>query len=358
VIRHSSNPKKWLVPAIKLVIVVLVVCGIGWEIAKARGTFQQKGFALAELDFRWLLAAGALYLLGMLPMGVFWYTVMRALGQVPRLGETLRAFYIGNLGKYVPGKAMVVILRTGLIRSGRVDTTVAAVSVFTETLTMMAVGAFLAAVILAVRFTDQWLLLALAVGLMLCAGLPTVPPIFRHLVYVLRVRKANPEIGEWLKGLTLKVMSGGWIGNLVGWTCIGLSLWATLRAMPGTEGKLADPATSIPLVTATVCLAMVAGFLSLLPGGVGVREYVLMRLMVEQFDPVTAIVSAVLLRVVWLVSESALAAVLYASIRSPGAQTSPVAGGGVGGGRTESMAGDQTEDTRSLKTGFPQEKPL
>ena len=61
----------------------------------------------------WLAASGAvLYLLGAAvrrssgtaccgPWGRRW------------LAETLRAYYIGHLGKYVPGKAMVVILRTG-----------------------------------------------------------------------------------------------------------------------------------------------------------------------------------------------------------------------------------------------------
>ena len=36
---------------------------------------------------------------------------------------------------------MVIVLRTGLIRSQRVDTRLAVASVFLETLTMMAVGA-------------------------------------------------------------------------------------------------------------------------------------------------------------------------------------------------------------------------
>ncbi len=69
--------------------------------------------------------------------------------------NTLRAYYIGHLGKYVPGKAMVVILRTVMVRGHRVDAAVAAVSVFFETLTMMAVGAFMAAGILAVRLRKE-----------------------------------------------------------------------------------------------------------------------------------------------------------------------------------------------------------
>jgi uncharacterized membrane protein YbhN (UPF0104 family) len=314
-----ANRRKWLLLALKLLIVALVAAGIVRELYKARDAFAQQPFSVADLDYRWLLLAGVVYLLGMLPMGFFWHIVLRALDQRPRLFQTLRAFYIGHLGKYVPGKAMVVVLRTGLIRSDRVDTTVAAVSVFTETLTMMAVGAFLASVILAL-FAKNWLLLLLGVGLMICAGVPTLPPIFRKIVYFLRVRKLNPKIGELLQGLTFRVMASGWLGNLFGWSLLGVSLWATLCSMPGNESVRFNLITILPLVTATVCLAMVAGFLSLLPGGVVVREYIIMTLLAPIYGPVTAIVSAVLLRVVWMGAEVVLAGLLYVAFRSPSPQ--------------------------------------
>jgi uncharacterized membrane protein YbhN (UPF0104 family) len=326
-----------------LVIVLLVAIGIGREIYKAQHAFAEQHFSLSSVDFRWLILAGCAYLLGMLPMGLFWYFVMRSLQQRPRLSEALKAFYIGHLGKYVPGKAMVVVLRTGLVCSPRVDTIVAGVSVFIETLTMMAVGAFLAAVIIAVRFAHHWPLLLLAVGLMLCAGIPTLPPIFRRLVYLLKVRKLNPEIGDLLEGLTFKLMVAGWLGNLAGWTLFGVSLWATVRCMPGSEPI--SIAASLPLLTATVCLAMVAGFLSLLPGGVGVREYIIMTLMQGPFGPVVAIVSAVLLRVAWLAAEVVLAGVLYLAVPSPSA--APAAIGESSTGQTAAGAGPPTEGTRA-----------
>ena len=91
----------------------------------------------------------------------------------------MRAFWIGHLGKYVPGKAMVVILRTGLVYSDRVNRTVAVTSVFIETLTMMAVGAFVAAASLMLT-SENSTLMWLALGLMLMSGVPTWPPLFRR----------------------------------------------------------------------------------------------------------------------------------------------------------------------------------
>jgi hypothetical protein len=86
---------------------------------------------------------------------MFWHRVLRGLGQDAGLGETLRAYFIGHLGKYVPGKALVVILRAGLIRSHRVDPLVAGTSVFVETLTLMGVGGVLSAIIIPFWYPDS-----------------------------------------------------------------------------------------------------------------------------------------------------------------------------------------------------------
>ena len=256
------------------------------------------------------MLAGLSYLLGMAPCWVFWHRTLQVMGQRPHWLESLRAFYIGHLGKYFPGKALVVVLRTGLVRSARVDTTAAAVSVFIETLTMMAVGACVAAAILAVLFRQHVELVLLGVGLMVCAGVPTLPPIFRRLVRLLGARKFNPEIDRSLAGLDYRLIGFGWLTNAPGWLLIGLSLWLTLRSIPGMAAV--DTLQYWPLLTACVALAMVAGFASLLPGGIGVREMVVMALLEPPFGAGVATVSAVLLRLVWLLAELVLAAVLYA----------------------------------------------
>ncbi|MCS5631186.1 MAG: hypothetical protein NZ744_10190, partial [Pirellulaceae bacterium] len=61
-------------------------------------------------------------------------------------------------------------------------------------------------------------------------------------------------------------------------------------------------------IMAAVALSMVAGFLSLLPGGAGVREIVISTLLTPLIGPVFAIISAISLRVVWLLCELGAAA--------------------------------------------------
>lgn len=305
----------WLKTAIRAIVVVLVTWGIWRTVDGARDAFAASDFSVAQLHPGWLLVAGLCYLLGSLPMCLFWWSALWAMGQRPGLLQTVRAYYVGQLGKYVPGKALVVVIRTGMIRGPRVDTTVAAVSVFVETLTMMAVGAVTAAAILALLFRHQLGMVALAIGLAAAAGVPTIPPIFRRIVKLLQVRRANPRIDDALAGLNFRLMAKGWIGVACGWLLFGVSLWATLRATPDAASSLTDPVRDIPLLTACAALALVFGFLSLIPAGLGAREWVIVTLLVPQYGPVAGIVSAVLLRLVWMAAEVLFAAVLYVAVR-------------------------------------------
>jgi uncharacterized membrane protein YbhN (UPF0104 family) len=297
--------KKWLMRAGKLLVVVVVFWFVRHTIFEA---LDQLGEYPLQLHPGWLVAAVGIYLLGLLPAGLFWHRVMVTLGQDARLLETLRAYYIGHLGKYVPGKAMVIVIRAGLIRSQRVNTGVAAASVFYETLTMMSVGAFLAAGILAVWFREQLFLCLVAVGLMFAAGLPILPPVFRRLAKLARIGRSDPQIAEKLERLGIGTLFSGVLAMAVSWLLLGISFWAVLRAMNIEDAGLAS---QLPLYIASVSLAMVAGFLSLIPGGVVIRELVLTELIAPHFGNVVAFVSAIILRLVWLGGELLVSGVLY-----------------------------------------------
>lgn len=152
---HVSRRKTWAILVLKLAIVALVLWFVGDTLIKGMLKLREYDW---DFSYSWLAIAGAIYLVGLLPAGLFWWHVLRVLGQKTSLVETIRAYTVGHLGKYVPGKAMVVVLRAGLLPQGRTMASVAAAAVFYETLTMMAVGAFWAAAILAVWFRQHWVL--------------------------------------------------------------------------------------------------------------------------------------------------------------------------------------------------------
>ena len=57
----------------------------------------------------------------------------------------LRAYVVSHLGKYVPGKAMVVVVRAGMVVPFGARASTAAIATFYETLVMMAAGGLVAA---------------------------------------------------------------------------------------------------------------------------------------------------------------------------------------------------------------------
>jgi uncharacterized membrane protein YbhN (UPF0104 family) len=203
---------------------------------------------------------------------------------------------------------------------------VAAASVFFETLTMMAVGSFLAGGVLAWRMATEDFALAEdhnphllfwgLIAMMAVSGLPTVPPLFRRLSRRAGVGRSDPETAAKLSGLGYRVLGLGWLAMALAWVILGASLWATFRAM-GIEVALF---AHLPDYTAVVALALVAGFLSMIPAGFGVRDVLLVALNVKFFgafgvDEGTAALSAALLRVVWLVAELVISGILYAAVR-------------------------------------------
>ncbi len=317
--RRGPTDRRRLLLVVKLVVLAVVGFFLCREV---RGAWVElhadpdQRIDWSQVRYGYLTLAAGLYLVGMLPMGWYWHRLLNRFGHHPPLLATLRAFYVGHLGKYVPGKAMVVVLRTGLLARFGVPSTVAAVSIFAETLTMMSVGAFIAAATLSILYRQfPWLIL-LATGLMIGAGVPTLPPAFRFLVRKMKLSRLDPQIDQTLQAYTMRVVAYGWAANLVGWWLLGMSLWAVIVALPISPATV-PLGVFLPRLTASVSLAVVAGFLSLLPGGVLVREFVLNQLLVQPFGRPTAVVSAILLRLIWLVSEAVISIILYKVRSSP-----------------------------------------
>jgi hypothetical protein len=94
----------------------------------------------------------------------------------------------------------------------------------------------------------------------------------------------------------------------VGWVLMGLSLAAVLVSLERWSPIIERFGMfgAVGLLTATVALATVGGFVSMLPGGIGSREWIL----VEALGPALgtdrtfdAALIAVVLRLVWIVAE-------------------------------------------------------
>ena len=270
-------------------------------------SFRREARDFWKADSSGLLWASILYACGMLPAALFWRRCLGALGQETQLLESMSAYFVGNLGKYFPGKAMVLVLRVRGLGRSHVKKTATTITIFMETLTLMSVGGAVAALCL-IGLRLQWWLTALAIGLLLVTFIPTIPPVLKRLVPRLQKGVAEQEIKRWTDRITWRLLLVGWTALAITWTLFSLSLLTVLQSLPTTAAADA-PWMSLVLSAGAACsLAVVLGFVSLIPGGAGVRELVLSIVLTPVVGPTSALSAAVWMRAVWLVTELVTAA--------------------------------------------------
>jgi len=316
--QQHAKPRRWWRTLVKLAVVVLVCVAVQGTVREALGKLREHTW---ELDFGWLLLAGALYAAAWLPVGWFWGEVLTALGQPLHRLESMRAYFAGHLGKYVPGKALVLVIRIGLLKSRVISIRLGVASVLLETLTMMSVGAVLAAVISPFVLAHDPRLTVAAVVTAVLVGLPTIPVLTRRLIRRLTsLRIASDPQDEssaedqavLRRTITARLLSKGWVASVACWVVLGWSMWATLRAIGVTS---IDPIFGLPLMVAVVALSIVAGFLSMLPGGMVVRDALLFELLSTVCSEADSLVAAVLWRLVSLLAELGICGILEVAYR-------------------------------------------
>lgn len=316
--------KSWIKPTIKAVVGLLVVIAVARQAWRAWLDLSAHDPPL-RFDPPWLVLAGGLYLLGLIAFGGFYARLLQHSATPITASRAIRAYVISHLGKYVPGKALVVVMRAGLSAAAGARPATAALATLFETLLMMSVGGIVAAIGFAVspaRTTrieiGSWgaasvplalVALTAAIGFLILVD----RRIFARLSAVasLPFRDVGPDALPRLSGrLTLE----GAFWDAAGWVLLGLSQVAVLRSMR-PEGL---PLSQWPLVIASVALATVAGFaVPIAPGGLGVREWALWTALGAAIDHDHAVVASLVLRLCWLAVE--VFAGFFASItfRSP-----------------------------------------
>ena len=335
--------KRPIIVVLKAVVAVLVLWAVGRHVVRTWNDLKQQQATFQVQPVR-LIVSGALYLAGLSCSGKFYERVLQASTTPIGLGPALRAYLVSHLGKYVPGKAMVVVMRAGMSMPYGARGATAAIATFYETLVMMAAGSVAAAIgfamagsspafavdlpILGHHTVELYHLGAvLSLGLGLAFLVVVLPPVFRRLA--LWVSLPFPRVGAGaLPRFSGGLMVEGYLWSGAAWVLLGASQMEVACALRplGTGQYLA----LLPVVIASVALATVAGFaVAVLPGGLGVREGVLMYALAPALgDQNLACVAALVLRLVWVAAEVlAAAALLPLGARyRPALNLEPVAG--------------------------------
>jgi glycosyltransferase 2 family protein len=316
---RAGRPRlgRWGKRAIKAAIGLLVLWAVGRHVAKTWRDLSGRGQSL-HVGWTWVAAAVALYLAGLCAFGAFFARVMAHSPTPVRFLPAMRAYLISHLGKYVPGKAMVVVLRVGLLSRYGARPATAAFATLYETLTMMAAGGLVAAAGFAVRPLAPLTVpvgfgrvvpvpLAL-LGLGLGAGFFVLvePRVFPRLSAVVRV--PFPGVGpDAIPAISHRLLGEGVLWSLLGWALLGMSQVAVIAALV----PRGVAAAWWPVVVASVALATVAGFaVAVFPGGLVVREGVLMAALAPALGDDMAVVAALALRLAWVAGEILAAASL------------------------------------------------
>ena len=252
----------------------------------------------------------------LIPPAVYWWLTLRNFEHDVDFFSTLSIYSAGNLGKYVPGKAMVLVLRSGAMQQRGVQISTSIVSIFIETLSSLSVGGALGALSIASLDPPPWLMAA-AMGAAVVALVPTIPPVFRRLLVVLTKYRHLRLPKKLATAMSWRLVGGGWLLFILAWLLMGSSLWIICEAIRDSiaidviDGENFS-ISSIKLwwiCVAASCLGFVVGFLSMLPGGAGVREVVVTMLLAPAIGYAPALVAAVLYRVSNLIAELSMAGV-------------------------------------------------
>jgi glycosyltransferase 2 family protein len=251
-----------------------------------------------EVASLWWMALGlALAGVGMVAIAVPWRAVLAVLGGGMSMGQTVARYFVGELGKYIPGGVWPVLGRGELARRAGLPRTVAYSSVLLSLVTLyMAAAVFVLLGLPTVVGGDDagWVAAVGLVPLGILALHPRVVGAVVALLGRLLRRPIDVTVPSWRDAVLLVAR------YVPAWVLIAGATWAVARSL--------DPSVQPADVGVAAVLSWIVGFLVVpVPGGVGVREATFVAA-AGTLDPGVAAVVAVVARVLFVVVDAAGAA--------------------------------------------------
>src|SRR5579862_3750669 len=93
---------RWVWPIGKGLLAVAIVAAVAFQFWRDLG---HEGLESVEIHWPWLVLSAVLYILGLSFSAWYWYRLLLNFGAKPTLRGAFRAYYVSQLGKYLPGKA-------------------------------------------------------------------------------------------------------------------------------------------------------------------------------------------------------------------------------------------------------------
>jgi uncharacterized membrane protein YbhN (UPF0104 family) len=264
------------------------------------------GDALADATPVWLVLGLLLAAAGMTAIAVPWRRAIQVLGEDLPLGQVVARYFVGELGKYLPGGVWPIVGRGELARRWGIGRVAAYSSVVLSLATLYLSAMFVVVLGLPVLLRGDDGTGPLVVLVLLPIGLACLhPAVLRWLLGIVERLAKRP--------VSLPVPSWGTSVGLVAryvpaWLAIGTATWAVARAL--------DPSASLADVGVAAVLSWVVGFVLVpVPGGVGVREAAFVAA-AGSLDPGIAATVAVAARLAFVLVDAGGAALGSLALRA------------------------------------------
>lgn len=281
-----------LIPIARPAVAILIVAAIAYAVAS-----QWKGVhsALSTLAWQSVLLSLVAALLGTGTSLMAWRALLADEGHKLTPIAAGRIFFVGQLGKYLPGSVWSIVLqmelgkRAGVPRGRAFTTSLAWIGLSLST--ALVVGVFGFPILVHKHATEVWIMLAV----LPFALVASAPPILTRLVnIVLRLMRKGPLPKPLSWNGVLK--SSAWL--IATWIFFGLHLWLLANALgaPGIGG--------VTRCIGGFALAMAAGVLFIFaPSGAGVREALIVSALAPVMSTGEALGIAVVSRAIFILAD-------------------------------------------------------
>ena len=248
------------------VVFVLAAVALGAYAVAHQWTQVRAGFA--DFGLGAIIGSFALVLLALVSSMQVWRSLLTAAGSRVPLAPASRIFFVGQIGKYLPGAVWPVLAQMELGQAQRVPRRRSATVAVVTMLVSLAAGLLTAAVATVAGLTGSatggygWAFLAVPV--LLVALHPRVlNPVIDRL---LRLARRPPQEVP----LTVRAIGVATLWSIGYWVLNGVSVWVLTARLGASDGH------AFLLATGGFAFAWCAGFLVVIaPAGAGVRDVVL-----------------------------------------------------------------------------------
>lgn len=302
---------------VNLVGIVIGVAGIAFVTARVVRDREAIADAMSSAQVGWLVVGGAAGAIAMSLIGVNWLWILRHAGAAAPWRRGMAWFFVGQLGKYVPGGIWPIVGQAELAHRDATPRGAAYSSTAMSMVTTFLGAAFVAAIIGLFTPTDHRLAsVAIVAVLALLLAAVVVPAVGRALDRLARrftTRELRLPEPRWFM-LAVARHVPVWIAFA------GMNVFAVVALGVDVDGPLV-----IELIFVT-CISWMAGFVVVgVPGGIGVRETVFISMTTATLGAGVAVSAAVLSRVVSIAVDLLGAAVSAAVARTaPEVAVAPV----------------------------------